>query len=415
MVGPLRGVRVLDLAGEAGLFAGRVLAELGADVVRVEPPAGSPVRRRPPFLEDEPSEGAPDPEPAGVSLYHLHFNAGKRAITLDRGRPEGRDLFARLIAVADIALLADSPAVLDAEGLGFEELSSLNPSLIWVAITPFGPEGEMRDWRADDLVGVAMGGLMYLNGLPEDPPLAPGAEQGYHAASLAGASGALVALAGRERDPERRGRRVDVSMQEAVSMSTVQTANANIYAWHGRVPRRSGLSGSGIRNLFPCADGKWISFTIPVEAGPVWGNFVDWLDELSVPHQVHGEDWFNPAHRMANAAAVGEAIGGLMERLPREVVFHEGQRRRLLVMPVNDVADLLRDEQLRSRDFFVPLDHPSLGRSFEVPGAPYHFSATPAGVTRCAPALGEHNAEVCREWLDLDDAGVRALVEAGAL
>ncbi len=410
MPGPLADVRVLDLAGEAGLFAGRMLAEMGADVARVEPPGGDAARGRPPFLQEVPP-GVPGP----VSLYHLHFNAGKRGVTLDRVTPRGAALLQRLASVADIVLLTEPPSALRAQGLGYEDLAALNRSLIWVSITPFGPDGPMSGWRADDLVGVAMGGLMYLNGMPEDPPLAPGAEQAYHMASLAAVSGALLGLAGRERDSERTGRRVDVSMQEAVSMSTLQTANANIYAWHGRVPVRTGLGGSGIRNLFPCSDGKWVSFTIPVGPGPFWGHFVQWLDDLGIPHGFQDEEWADPAFRLPHHAQIASAIEALVSRLPRDVVFHEGQRRRMLVMPVNDVSDLLHDEQLRARGFFRPLEHPALGRSFEVPGPSYQFSATPAGLPRCAPGVGEHNAEVYREWLGLEDAEVRALAEAGVL
>ncbi|MDA1240770.1 MAG: CoA transferase [Chloroflexi bacterium] len=413
MAGPLQGVRVLDMAGESGLFAGRMLAELGADVVRLEPPGGDAVRRRPPFLEspETPSEASGD----AVSLYHLHFNAGKRGITLDRERPEGEALFQRLLRAYDVLLVSGTPAEIEAQRLDFASVSATHASLIWVGITPFGPEGPMRNWRADDLVGVAMSGLMYLNGLPEDPPLAPGAEQGYHMASLVAVTGALIALTARNRDPEGRGRRVDVSMQEAAAMSTLQTANANHFAWHGRVPRRNGLAATGIRNLFPCADGKWISFTIPVGTGPLWGHFVEWLDEQRVPHELSGEQWFDAAFRLPYAEAVGEAIGRLVATMPRDTVFHEGQRRRLLTMPVNDVADLLRDEQLRSRGFFVALDHPALGQSFEVPGAPYRFSATPAGIGRCAPAPGEHNAEVFAALDGLGADELSALTRAGIL
>ena len=388
--GLLEGVRVLDLAGELALFAGRMFAELGADVVRVEPPGGDATRARSPFIE------SPSGEP--VSLYHLHFNAGKRGVEVDVETEEGRALLARLLHAADIALFTESRLQLEARGLDYATLSARHPSLIHVTVTPFG-DGPMADYRANDLVVTATSGLMGLNGFPEDPPNVPGAEQGYHMAGLVAASTALMALAGRERDPERRGREVTVSAQEAAAMTTVQTANANYFTWHGQVPRRSGMNSTGARNLARCADGKWISFTIPVGTGPLWWHFVEWLEELGIEHECHGEEWADPRYRTPRLDTVNEAIRSLCARLPREEVFHEGQRRRLLVMPVNDTADLLVDAQLRDRGFFREVDHPALGRSLTLPGPAYHFSGGEAGIARPAPAPGEHTAEVLAEWL----------------
>lgn len=387
--GLLEGVRVLDLAAECALFAGRMLAELGADVVRVEPPEGDAVRARGPFLD-----GAAGP----VSLYHLHFNAGKRGLTLDLATSEGQALRRRLLDAADVVLLTSTPVTLEADGLDYRTLSASNPGLVHVNVTPFG-DGPMGEYRANDLVITAMSGLMGLNGLPEDPPNVPGAEQGYHMASLVAASTALVAIAGRERDPERRGREVTVSAQEAAAMSTVQTANANYYAWHGDAPRRLGMASTGSRSLFQCADQKWISFTIPVGTGPLWGHFTDWLAELGIAHECHGAEWFDPRYRTPRLDIVNAAIRTLCARLPREAVFHEGQRRRLLVMPVNDTADLFEDAQLRDRGFFRELEHPALGRSLTIPGPPYRFTAGEAGITRPAPEVGEHTAEVLADWL----------------
>ncbi|MCA9848590.1 MAG: CoA transferase [Dehalococcoidia bacterium] len=390
MGGLLDGVRVLDLAGELGLFAGRMLAELGADVVRVEPPGGDGTRDRRPFVES--------PSGDGVSLYHLHFNAGKRSVQIDQATGEGRALLGRLLAAADIALFTEPRSHLEARGLDYSTLAARNPRLIHVTVTPFG-DGPMAEYRANDLVITAMSGLMGLNGFPEDPPNVPGAEQGYHMAGLVAASTALMALAGRERDPEGRGREVTVSAQEAAAMTTVQTANANYFSWHGQVPQRSGMNSTGARNLAQCADGKWISFTIPVGTGPLWWHFVEWLDELGVEHECRGEEWADPRYRTPRLDTVNEAIRALCARLPRDEVFHEGQRRRLLVMPVNDTADLFVDAQLRDRGFFREVEHPALGRTLTLPGPAYHFTGGEAGITRPAPAPGEHTDEVLADWL----------------
>jgi len=408
-VGPLAGVRVLDLAGEAGVFAGRMLAELGGDVVRVEPVAGDAVRRRPPFLVGSETEAG------AVSLYHLHFNAGKRGVSVDLGSAAGRGVLRALVERSDVVVTTASAEALAELGVGFEAVEGARRGIVWASILPFASEGAMAGYRANDLVACAMSGMLYLNGLPEDPPLVPGAEQAYQMASIAAVAAAMVALAARERDPERRGRVVEVSLQEAMCMSTLQTANANIFGWHGRVPKRVGLVGSGLRNLFPCADGKWISFTIPVGTGPLWGHFVEWLDERGVAHEFQGAEWFEPSFRAPHVEAIADAIGRLVATMPRDEVFHDGQRRRMLTMPVNDVADLLVDEQLQSRGFFRELEHPSLGRSFTVPGSAYHFSATPTELPRCAPGVGEHNREVLREWLGMGEDEVAALEREGVL
>lgn len=386
----LESLRVIDLAGESALYAGRMLAELGADVIRVEPPGGDQVRQRSPRLDD----------PERTSLYHLHFNGGKRGVTLDLTTPRGMELLRQLIDGSDILLTTWTRAELARRGLDYAFLAASNPALVHVSVTPFGPDGPMSEYRANDLVAAAMSGLMYLNGAPEDPPNVPGAEQAYHMASLAAVSSTLIAIVGR-RGKEGRGAEVTVSMQEATSMTTLQTANANLYTWHHDIPRRTGLLGTGVRNLYECADSRWVSFTIPVGTGPLWGNFVEWLDDTGIAHEFTGPEWFDPSYRSPRIATVVDAIDRLCAALPREEVFHDGQRRRMLTMPVNNIADLMTDRQLRDRAFYRALDHPDLARTIEVPGPAYHFSGADAGLVLPAPSVGEHNTEVFRDLLGL--------------
>ena len=407
MSGLLAGILVIDLAGESGVFAGRMLAELGADVIRVEPPGGDGIRRRPPFLDD-----AQHPE----SLHHLHFNAGKRGITLDVHTPRGIELLRRMATVADIWLETDAPGVMEALGLGYRALVEVNPALVYASLTPFGSEGPMAQYRANDLVSVAMSGLMYLNGFPEDPPIAPGAEQAYQIASAALVASTLVAVAGRTRDPEGRGRHVEVSVQDAMAMATVQTANANFYTWHGRIPKRVGFSAPpALRNLFTCADGLWVSFVIPVGVGPGWFPFVDWLRDERIDTPVTGSAYEDAAFRASHTEEVAAAVAAIAEQYSREALFHEGQRRKMLVMPVNDIRDLHEDAQLRSRGFWRSLEHPALGREIEVPAAPYQYSATPATLERCAPGAGEHNREVYVDLLGMSEAEFASLVAEGVV
>ncbi len=387
--GLLSDLLVLDVTNDLGLFAGRMLGELGADVIRVEPPAGSEVRARQPFLDGE----------RGIerSLYHLHFNVNKRGITLDLTQPRGIELYRHLAQRADVILETFPPGEADARGIGYEQLRELQPSLVYTTITPFGQEGPMRDYRANDLIGVASSGLMWLNGFPEDPPTMPGSEQAYHMASLVAASSTLIAV--HDRDRRGVGHRIDVSMQEAASMATLQHASANAYTWQGQVPGRKGLQGlRGGRSIFQCADGLWVSFMVPAYR---WEEFVEWLGDEQIDCELFADTWRDFAFRVQHGGRISEVIDQLVSRYPREHIFHEGQRRRLLVMRSNNVANLVEDEQLAARDFFVELEHETFGRTLVDTGVAYQFSKTPASVRRRAPLLGEHNDEVYGELLGL--------------
>ena len=375
---PLHGVRVIEIAGTASAFAGRQLAELGADVILVEPPEGAPSRHRVPFLD-----GAPGVE---RSLHHLHYNAGKRSVVLDLHSDEGAASLRALATGADALVESAEVGAMDARGLGYVHLRATNPDLLYVAVTPFGQDGPLAGYRGNDLIGAAASGVMYLNGFPEDPPNMPGAEQAYHMASLAAVSTLLVALVGRERGAG--GHRIDVSIQEAMSIATIQTANANFYGWHQQIPKRVGI-GSQIsaRSLFPCADGKWISFTVPIGAPAIWPNFTGWLEEEGII-EPGDERLADPAVRAERPELVSQFVARICERHPREVVFREGQRRRMLAMPVNTARDLVEDEHLEARDFFATAAVPQLGRDLTDVSPPYHFSATPAARAMVAPVLG---------------------------
>jgi crotonobetainyl-CoA:carnitine CoA-transferase CaiB-like acyl-CoA transferase len=405
--GPLAGVRVLDLAGEAGVFVGRALAELGADVVRPETGADR-VRQREPFLD-----GVAGPE---RSLHHLHFNAGKRSVALDPQSPEGQAGLAALAGAADIVVTTPGPGAAGIAGL--EELRAANPGLISLVVTPYASDSPFREEAGSDLTAVAAGGLMYLNGFPDGPPVRPGAEQGYHMGSLVALATSLVVLAARERDPARRGAVVEVSLQEAVSMATLQTANANLYTWHGLIPRRRGLTGPrGERSLFECRDGGWISFVVPLGAPALWSAFTQWVAEAGIESPYDASEWSQPEYRAAHPDVTAGIVAELCRRHDRDELFHEGQRRRMLVMPASTAGDLAGSEHLAQRSFFTATGHEHLGRELTDVGTPYRFSATPARLPRRAPRLGEHTVEVLAELAGprASSRGTAGTVEPGRL
>ena len=187
----LEGVRVLDLADESAALAGRILADLGADVLKVEPPAGGRTRHRAPFLDDIPG--------LQRSFFHLYHDANKRSVVVDRETAAGTTRFRALVERADVLLETVRPAEREAQGVAHAVLRDWNPRLIHVSVTPFGPDGAWRDWRANDLVAGASGGLTWLCGDPGHPPLQGSANPSYTMASLAAATGAMVALSARAR------------------------------------------------------------------------------------------------------------------------------------------------------------------------------------------------------------------------
>jgi crotonobetainyl-CoA:carnitine CoA-transferase CaiB-like acyl-CoA transferase len=256
-----------------------------------------------------------------------------------------------------------------------------------------------------------MGGLMALCGFQEDPPNHPGGLQGYHMASIAASTGITLALYARDVDPQRRGMYLDISMQEAVSMSTLQHANGNRYTVHGETPARVDLDSGG-GSIIKCRDGRWISFVIPP---PFWDNFVVWLLEHDLAGELINPEWADDGARMKNPVPVTEAIRKLALLYDRDKFFHEAQKRRLLGMPVNTVKDLYDDEQLNSRGYFVKVEHDDLHESLTYPGAPMVLSETPYELAGAAPRLGQHNEEVFVHELDLSEKEMKELRSLGVI
>ena len=244
--GALADLKVLDLAGPIGVFCGKLLADFGADVVRIEPPGGDPMRRLGPFYEDDPA-----PE---KSLYWWHFNTSKRGITLDLEKSRGRDLFRRLVQWADIAVESFAPGYLDGLGLGFKNLHELNPGFILTSITPFGQTGPYSMFQAPDIVGQAMSGVMQLVGVPHRPPYLIGSEIGYWTASTFAANAVMLAVA--YRDVTGVGKHIDTSMQRAMSLGAGNAMST--YNVLGHVLHRGELFArgrGGVRTEYLCKDG----------------------------------------------------------------------------------------------------------------------------------------------------------------
>jgi benzylsuccinate CoA-transferase BbsE subunit len=241
----LDGVRVLDLTDRSAALTGRLLADLGAEVILVEPPSGTPARRLAPWLD-----GATGPE---ASLVHQYLNANKKSVVIDLESDEARNDLLRLAASADVVIDTAVPGSLDALGLSHAELRSVNPGLIQCSVTPFGLDSPWRQRRANDLVAGATSGLIWMSGEPRGVPVQGGADPSHAMASLHALSAISIALHQRDHSGEGVGVHIDLSVQEASAMAVMQSATPTIWTWQQRIPRRPGLS-----NALRCADGGYV-------------------------------------------------------------------------------------------------------------------------------------------------------------
>ena len=276
----LKPYRALDLTSNGGLLCGQILADLGADVIAVEPPGGSAARRIGPFAARAGAVPGDEPDPAG-SLFWWSYSRNKRSVTLDLEAESGRDRFRRLAQTADFVIESFAPHYLDRLGIGYATLSALNPRLVMVSITPFGQQGPKAHWAATDLIALAASGVLLLTGDEGRPPLRLPGEQAFLHAGAEAAVGALIAHAARERDGV--GQHVDVSVQTAAMMA----GQSNVLMWGWDKVSRVGRGGGGVRSgkflfrfVYPCADGHVsVSFMFGPVMGPYTQRLFQWMHE----------------------------------------------------------------------------------------------------------------------------------------
>lgn len=375
---PLTGYRVLDCTDEFGAYAAKLLVELGADVVRLEPPGGDPLRRYPPFADEQ----------ARVSLYHAHFNAGKRSVTLDLRQEEARACLQGLVGTCHAVFEAGPVRDLLSTRVGVAWLRGARPDLVLVSITPFGLHGPHRDEAGGDLVVAAQSGLLWLNGRPDGPPYRPGGEQAAHMASLVAANAALLGIFDQQRTG--RGCHLDVPASFAASLATLQTANANFATWHGRIPARRGFGLPPFRHIFRAADG-WVALTaLPGQ----WDNLVRLLKDHSAAADLEHPAYRDGDYRHEHAAHLNEVVEAFTCRYPKQELCETGQRAGVACVPVNTVADLASDPFLHGRGWFREMAHPELGRTLTYPGPPFRLGSRQAGPRRPAPGVGADNHDL---------------------
>ena len=383
----LDGVRVLELAGAEGEYCGKLLADFGAEVIKVEPPGGSPSRSEPPFKDDC---LGPD-----HSLPFLYFNANKKSVTADLGSEAGRERVRRLARTADVLLESAAPGTLAAMGLGYEDLRAANPRLVYASVTAFGQTGPYSGYRWSGLVAFAMGGLMYVSGKPSAPPVnAPGA-QAFLVGSAHAALAILMAL-WRVRQGGA-GQHVDVSMMDCLAaMENMVSRSAST----GVHPRRDGTQHRFATpgTIYRCRDGYVHIFVTNSQPG-AWDRFVDWL---GLPEALTGDEFNDPVYRRAHVAEVDRVVSAILAELPKEKVYEELQARHIPCAPVNTPLEFVRDRHIESRGFVVDTVHPRLG-PMEFPGRAYKTDNW--RFRHHAPAVGEHDRELLDGELPAWDRG----------
>mgnify|MGYP002403185222 CR=1 FL=1 len=374
-VRPYSGIRIIDLTRELGSYCGRLFADLGAEVIRVEPPGGRSDRWMPPSM---PGAG----EVGGVPFHFL--NANKKSVILDRSVPEGAQVFRDLVAAAQVVLYeADEDR--DA-ALG--EILGVPGTRVVTAFSYFGLTGPYRDFVGCDLVAQAAGGIAWLSGEPGKPPLHLAGRQSVFVTSLYAATATAICLWDGERTGDRH--LLDVSAQECVAHS-LQNA-VQVYDLEGRVARRGGEgTRDATESAFRCADGH-VFLAAPLALSGSWGGLVDWMREEGFPghERLLEPDWNDRPLRATEP--MRREFRALFERFlggrTKAELRREALRRRICLAPVSGIADLQDDPQLVARGFFRTLG----GLAF--PGAPFRLSEPVWRLDRAAPAPGQDDAAI---------------------
>ncbi|MBI4298265.1 MAG: CoA transferase [Chloroflexi bacterium] len=372
-------LRVLELPGPAGQPCGKLMADMGADVIKVEPPGGDPARFVGPFAKD-------NPHPEG-SLYFINFNTNKRSMVIDLTSQEGQRLFHSLASTADVVIESFAPGYLDSLGLGYRSLSRINPGLVMTSITPFGQTGPYKSYLGTDLIAQAMSGLMFIQGDDTKPPCMTPQEQAYQLTSKHALYSTLAAINYRRRSG--RGQHVDMSLQEVMSHVLYTLVR---YAFNSEIQRRVGrLSGAGgVSGYYSCKDGRDIA--ISVIFAHQFKTFVQWMGDETFLDPI----WQDINFRRANQDVISEAVKEFIGSFTREEFVREAQSHRLPAIPINNMADVVNNPQMIAREYFVKSTHPYIG-NHRYPGAPYRFGETPWTVRRPAPLLGQHQEEILEE------------------
>lgn len=399
----LNGLRVIELAREPIAFAGKLMGDMGADVILVEPPGGDPCRDYPPFLDDTPGEDR--------SLYWWHYHTSKRSVVIDLDDADGRDTFRALIATADVLIEAEPPKRLAELGLDYDDLIAHKEDLIHIAVTPFGRKDPKSELPTTDLTVMAGAGPPWSCGYDDHslPPIR-GPRQGYQTASNFAFMSTLTAIL--YRDLHGEGQFIDVSMHAASNVTT----EAGSYRWLVRqetVQRQTGRHASTTPSTDSqklSADGRHVTTGVPARTPEAFARLNEFVKEKGIDRELPeavflemGANWEGPFDTSmigkddAVTAIFGagrEALKLFASKVPAQQFFFECQSAGYPVGVVNSPEEAFEDEHFKARGLHVDVYHEDIDRTITYPGAPYRLPASPWKISRRAPKLGEHNEEV---------------------
>lgn len=406
--------RVLDLTDDKGYLCGKLLGDLGADVLKIEQTGGDLGRRIGPFYND-----IVDPN---KSLSWFAYNTNKKSITLNIETTDGQRIFKKLVKSADFVIESFPPGYMDSIGLGYKALSLTNPQIIMTSITPFGQTGPYKDYKATDLVGMAMSGLVYSLGYPDRPPVRIGFPQAYLWAGAEAAVGTLMAL--RQRQLTGEGQQVDISMHRAVVRSSVEivgwwVTNGVICRGQGSLRERF-QTGFKHTVIWPCSNGYVVFFYFGGKVGAS-GNraLVDWMDREGIAcESLKTRDWDSFDWAEVTPEEILEMEKPLRQffMTHTKLELYEGAfKRNIMLYPAANARDTLENQQLKARQYWVEIEHPELSTAFTYPGPFVKASETPLKIRRRAPLIGEHNQEVYEKELGLSKEELVTLVGNGVI
>ncbi|HKV53405.1 MAG TPA: CoA transferase [Candidatus Binataceae bacterium] len=408
--------KVLDLTTERGMLCGQIFGDLGADVIKVEPIGGSPVRRLAPFFGDQPG-----PE---RSVYWWAYNRNKRGMTLDLERDEGRNILRELAKKADFILESENPGALARLGLGYRDLSALNPALVMVSITPFGQEGPKASYADSDLIIMAAGGVLILYGDEDRPPIRMSVPQAYLHASVDAVAAALIAYY--ERLDSGLGQQIDVSAQESIGLANQSTALAAPIGGEdtGRMAGGAKLGPIRVPLVWKARDGQVSCvFLFGTALGPFTRKLIDYLhDQNACDQQMRETDWISYGEGLLTGRIPMEdyerkkaVIAEFLSQRTKAELFEAARAHNLLIAPVSTMDDVLQNPQFAAREYWRQLTHPETGVAMSYPGPFARFGATPIQFRRRPPVVGEHNREVLAGQLGLSESEFAELQKKGII
>ena len=390
-------LRVIELGDIPASYAARWFADLGADVIKVEPPGGDPNRLLPPF--------AGNIEDRERSLTFIHANTNKRSIVLDLRRESDRETFNLLLASANLLIEATPLGHLEQYGLTDERFRADFPGLAIVSITPFGRTGPYRHYKGSDAITNATGGFLFGQG---DNTKGQCTAPSHLAYQMAGAMAAMLGLAAiRHARETGAGQRIDMSLQEALTFTN--SSSIARYSRENRLERRPGgkaYGGAGT-NIYRCKDGRYVHFTTNMPH--MWKEFAqNWMTDKSLA----GPEWESPRYRDEHSDQVAKAFADFIGSFNADDFANQAQARHLAAAPLNTIGQFVDCEQNRAREWLQEIEHPVIGK-YKAPGAPMRLSRTPMRVRRPAPLLDQHRKEILAELADRPVASTRTLREEG--